>query len=385
MSRHTEEAHPSRRFHLEHAEQLTRIERIALLTFVGGLALIDLIGLLGAQNVNPAATLLSVATTLVFTVYIWSPLAATCGLGLAVGLSLIVGTGANGLVAGAIAAWLVMRLGTTPLAVGYFGGFLAFSALFASNAQDDEAATGSLAAALILALVAGGVGLALRAAYAHGHRLEDELVEQAEREREAVLAERKWIAGELHDSIAHHLTVVAMHVQLLDDDTVRRDSQEAIRSAARKALSDLRFVIRLAEDAPDRIEMQSGDLAVAFAEAVEEFEAANHSVTVLGDPSDEGIPRGAEIILARVVRESATNILKYAGPGEVRLSLGVERESILLRILSPLPSAPRRDLPSTGTGLNRMAERVLGVRGEFSAGPDSGVWLVSVRLPLADD
>ncbi|RGE24177.1 histidine kinase [Leucobacter sp. wl10] len=383
MSRRAAAEVKPRRFQLGQGEQLNRPERIAFIVIVGGGAILDFLGLVTTPDANLLYTTLSIATTLTFALYIWSPLVATSMLGVAVMLSLFVGAPTGGLVAGAIAALPVMRLATTPVIVGYTGGLLVSTALFTYRYGNSDTTPTNVAMALIVATVAGGVGLALRMAYARGHRLEHELAERAEREREAILAERRWIAGELHDSIAHHLTVIAMHVQMLDDDTARPASQEAIRIAARKSLSDLRFVIELAEDAPRGTGVPSGDLAAAVDEAGEEFEATGHAVVCVGDPADERIPRGAEIILARIVRESATNILKYAGPGEVRFELDIGPGSIALTIRSPLPTTPRRDLPSTGTGLNRMAERVLGVSGEFNAGPADEAWLVSVRLPVA--
>ncbi|WP_083451769.1 sensor histidine kinase [Leucobacter celer] len=383
MSRRAEARGEPQRFQLGQAERLNLPERIALLIIVGGSALLDFLGLFTAPDADPVLSAVSIATTLTFALYLWSPLVATSALGLGIALSFFVDNAVAGLVAGAIAAGLVLRLATTPLVIGYAGGFLLFNALYAFRYGASDSTPTNIALFLIFATVAGGVGLALRLAYTRGSRLEHELAERAEQERQAVLAERRWIAGELHDSIAHHLTVVAMHVQLLDDDSARPGSQDAIRVAARKALSDLRFVIELAEDAPRGTEVPSGDLAAAIDEAREEFEATGHPVACVGDPSDESIPRGAEIILARIVRESATNILKYAGPGEVRFVLELDPESIALTIRSPLPTTPRRDLPSTGTGLNRMAERVLGVSGEFSAGPTDDAWLVSARLPVA--
>ncbi len=158
---------------------------------------------------------------------------------------------------------------------------------------------------------------------------------------------------------------------------------KAIRTAARKALSDLRFIIRLAEDAPAGTEVSAGDLKAAIDEAREEFRGAGHSVVLEGDLHDEGIPRGAEIVLARVVRESATNIIKYAGPGDVRFVLDVQPEAITMTISSPLATGSTpRVASSSGTGLNRMAGRVLGVSGEFSAGPVGNEWQVRTYLPL---
>ncbi len=152
--------------------------------------------------------------------------------------------------------------------------------------------------------------------------------------------------------------------------------------AARKALTDIRFVIKLAEAAPVGVEVPLGDLAKAIDEARNEFETAGHTTVLEGNPSDEMISRGVDIILAHVVRESATNIIKYAGPGEVRFVLHMDHDAIILEIRSPLSLDGPRVNSSTGTGLNRMAERVLGVSGEFTAGPEEGVWVVSARLPI---
>lgn len=356
---------------------------MVLLALVGGTAIVDTAGIISGSDLTVIPRVLGIVTTLTFALYIWSPVVATAALGIAITLTFLVGDAVGAVLAGAIAALLVLRLGTTALILGYAGGLLVSSALLAAGVGTGENLPENVALYLLIAVVAGSLGLALRMAYARGHRLEHELAERAEQEREAILAERRWIAGELHDSIAHHLTIVALHVQMLDDESVRPKSQEAIGVAARKALTDLRFVIQLAEDAPRGTGVPSGDLADAIQEASGEFEAAGHPTVCDGDPTDETIPRGVEIILARIVRESATNVLKYAGPGEVRITLDIRSESITLTIASPLPSTPRRDLPSTGTGLNRMAERVLGVQGEFSAGPTEDAWLVSARLPVA--
>ena len=250
-------------------------------------------------------------------------------------------------------------------------------------AYTDGGATVNVGIYLIIATVSGLIGVALRVASARGQRLEEQLALRAQQEREAVLAERRWIAGELHDSIAHHLTVVALHVQMLDDAKTSRNSQEAIGAAARKAMADLRFVIELAaDDGPRTSGVQTGDLAAAIDEARGEFEAAGHSVRGEGDPHDERLPRIVEIIFARIVRESATNVLKYAGQGEIGIVLHVDDDVAVLTVRSPLPVEPRRELSSSRTGLNRMAERVLGASGEFSAGPVDAQWVVSARLPI---
>jgi signal transduction histidine kinase len=364
---------------LGRGERLSAIERIAVLVIVSVIIALDVLGLFTTPGGNPITSVVSIASTAVLALYLWSPLIATCAMGLVFGLSFLTGTETQVLITAAVAAALVMRLGWTSLILSYTGGFLLSSAIIAFG---DSTVPVNVGIYLIFATLAGAVGFALRLAFARGSRLERELEERAEQERQAVLADRRWIAGELHDSIAHHLTVVALHVQMLEDPQTSTDSQEAIRVAARKAMTDLRFVIELADDGPQSSSVQTGDLAAAIDEAQSEFESAGHSVAREGDPQDERIPRAVEIVLARIVRESATNILKYAGQGEVQIQLLVTDEIAHLTLRSPLPTTPRRELSSSRTGLGRMAERVMGASGEFSAGEVDGFWVVSARLPV---
>lgn len=362
---------------LVRGEKLTPIERIVVLAIIS--ITVDVIGLIVAPGVNPAAVLVSIASSAVFALYLWKPLIATCALGVVFALSFLAGTESQVLTAAAVAAGLVMRLGWTALILSYTGAFLVSAAIVAFGDADSGV---NVALYLVFAAVAGAVGFALRLAFARGSRLERQLEAAAEQEREAVLAERRWIAGELHDSIAHHLTVVSLHVQMLEDPDASDGSREAIRVAARKAMTDLRFVIDLADDGPRAAGMPTGDLVAAVEEAQAEFEAAGHDVILDGDPGDERIPRAVEIVLARIVRESATNVLKYAGPGTVEIRLAVDDDKAHLSLRSPLPTTPRRELSSSRTGLGRMAERVMGASGEFSAGEVDGHWLVSAVLPV---
>ncbi|MGB3731861.1 histidine kinase, partial [Microbacterium sp.] len=188
------------------------LERIALLTIIVIVVGIDVFGIFFIPGVPLWSSLLSIATTAVFALYLWSPAVATILLGVVLAISFIA-TDASVLLAAAVAAGLVMRLGRTALVLSYAAGFLIATAV---AGFDETAGTVNVGVYLIMATVSGAVGFALRAAAERGRVLEHELAESAEQERQAVLAERRWIAGELHDSIAHHLTVVALHVQMLD-------------------------------------------------------------------------------------------------------------------------------------------------------------------------
>ncbi|MEJ1089335.1 histidine kinase [Microbacterium sp. Mu-80] len=367
------------RLRLNRGEGLTTVERIVMLAFLAIVMAIDIINVVFTPGADLVGSLLSITATAVFVLYLWWPATATVALGLVFAVSVGVGKEAAVLFAAAIAAGMVLRLGATALVLSYAGGFLVATAVVALVDRESV----NVGIYLVIAAVAGAIGFALRLASARGESLEQQLAARAEQERQAVLAERRWIAGELHDSIAHHLTVVSLHVQLLDDPNTLKGSQDAIRIATRKAMADLRFVIDLADDGPRSTVTHAGDLATAITEAAAEIEAAGHQVVTEGDPGDERIPRIAEIVLARIVRESTTNILKYAGPGDVTIRVETDDESIALTILSPLAEAPRRDVPSSGTGLRRMAERVIGASGEFTTGAEGDQWRVAARLPVS--
>ena len=368
-----------------HTDRLTKAERVILLVLVGIMTSYDLYGLV--TSVDGVAThpkrVLALLTTLALALYAWSPWVATAIMGAAIAFLLIAEHDTGTLLAGSLAAFLVLRLGSTPLILAYVGGLLMLTSA-ASWSATVQVAPEDIAGYLLIATVAGSMGVAIRVAYARGRRLAEQLIEQEERQREAIIAERRWIASELHDSIARQLTVISLHTQLLDDDKMRETSQQAIRASARKALSDLRFIISLAEDASVGTEIAVGDLQAAIEAACKELRDAGHTAVVEGDPRDEHISRGAEIIFGRVVSESTTNIIKYASPGEVKFVIDLQPDAVTLTISSPLTrdSLPRVS-SSTGTGLKRMAERVLGVSGEFSAGPLDDSWQVRTRLPLA--
>ncbi|MCA1305511.1 histidine kinase [Microbacterium esteraromaticum] len=366
------------RLRLNRGERLTTVERIVMLAFLAVLVAFDILNAVFTPEAGLTGPVLSATATAVFILYLWWPATATAVLGLVFALSVSAGKEGAVLFAAAIAAGMVLRLGATALVLSYAGGFLVATGVVAFVGDGQSVNVGVY---LVVAAVAGAIGFALRLASARGERLEQQLAERAEQERQAVLAERRWIAGELHDSIAHHLTVVSLHVQLLDDPSARAESQDAIRIAARKAMADLRFVIDLADDGP-RSAVHSGDLATAIAEASGEIEAAGHTVRTEGAPDDARIPRMAEIVLARIVRESTTNILKYAGHGDVVIRVETDDDTVALTMLSPLAETPRKDVPSSGTGLNRMAERVIGASGDFATGAEGQQWRVSARLPV---
>ncbi len=353
-------------------------ERVALLVIVSAGLLAGVIDVIASGGGHLALSLLDIAMTASFAVFVVSPVLATSLLGTTVVLSYAADGFAPALFALAVSAGCVLRTGTANLVVAYVGGLLVAAAV-ATRAP--VSATSDVAGCLLVATVMGGIGLALRSAHARSHRLGRELADRARRERAAILAERRRIAGELHDSIARDLTVIAMHVQLFGDD-VYQDSRDVIRTAARSALDDVRAVMELADEDPNTDGTRFADLPSAFDEVRRTLEPMGYHVAIDGDPADRRIPESIEIALTWVLREAATNILKHAARGEVSIALDIVSASVCLTVHSVLPRTCRRDLPSNGHGLLRMTERVHGAGGRLKAGVEGRTWSVAAYFPL---
>lgn len=364
------------------SDPLTRAEKIVLLALVGTGALAS-VAIVLLTNGDPVAGLFQLGLTLAFALFAWSPLAAACVFASAVPLSYLAHSPQEALLACALAVGIVVRTGSRLLVASFAVVFLLAAA--AAVLPEDPAAGGNLAAALLTAAVAGAVGLIIRLTIDRERRLVEKLAISAIAEHDAARAERQRIADELHDVIGHDLTIIAMHVRVLErdrSDRTRALSQAAIGDAASKALADLRRVV--AENGDPAVPVGSGEagLAQAMAEAESELRAAGHDVVIDGDPDDDRITRLVGRTLARVLRESVTNVLKHGRGGAVRIHLGVHGGAADLQIRSAVGGSRRADLPSGGYGTVRMAERARRLGGSFHAGPDGADWLVAVRIPL---
>lgn len=327
------------------------------------------------------ASLFEIAVTAAFVLFLWSPFAATVLLGAALTMSFFVDLADVTLLAFAIAAGCVTRTGSAPLVISY-GSVLVVAA--AAVGQDPALTPGIVTGYLLVAAALGGVGLALRAAHARSRRLDEALAVAAHREREAIVADRRRIAGDLHDSIAHDLTVIALHSQLLDevDADVRRSSEETIRRTALNALRDLRYVIETAGEALAFPSPLSDSLRTTFKESRQTLESVGYDVTVTAPALGMPLPHDIEVAFARTLRESVTNVLKHGGRGRVDLEFDARPDLAMLVVRSPLAGPRRPVLPSGGTGLIRMRQQVVDLGGHLDAGVQDGLWRVAIHVPF---
>ncbi|KNY04844.1 sensor histidine kinase [Microbacterium sp. GCS4] len=360
---------------------LSRVERGVL----GALIVIGLIVdvLLPSAAPNLGSDAFEMVLIAAFALFLWTPRIGAIVLPIAVGLSFPLDVVPQALLAGALAAGLVARSCTRAIVAGYAAVYMVLLLVAASTQRD--LGLGGTIVIVIIAGVAIGVGALQRWAITSEKRTARELAERAEQEEAAAHAERQRIADELHDILAHDLTIIAMHASVLERSTepdAQRQSQEAISAAARKALADLRWMLGQMDVLPGDENVVIGDLGSAVSEAVDELTAAGWVVALRGaDLTAEELPRPVTTALARIVREAGTNALKHASPGRAELSFTSERDFVGLRMVNDLGEGDRHRLPPGGYGMVRMAERVRSLGGELEVGDRSGRWSLEVRVP----
>jgi signal transduction histidine kinase len=223
-----------------------------------------------------------------------------------------------------------------------------------------------------------------------------ERTERLERERDqqarlAVIGERNRIAREMHDIVAHSLSVV---VALSDGAVLTNpnnpdEATDAMRQASavgRQALAEMRRLLGVLRDdvtadAPLAPQPGLGELDGLLEQVRAVGLAAD--LTTAGNPRP--LPATEDAAAYRIVQESLTNALKHAR-GATRVAVAVEWEPDVLRVDVSDDGRSQRNVPSRpGHGLLGMSERVALFGGDVQAGPMPGRgWRVSARLPLQE-
>jgi len=212
----------------------------------------------------------------------------------------------------------------------------------------------------------------------------------AERERdlvarEAVVEERARIARELHDVIAHHVSMIVIQAgaerRVLDGDGGTREVLETIERIGRGALTEMRRLVgMLRSDGPDPLAPQPGlgDLPTL----VEQVRASGLPVELHVEGGRRDLPVGIELSAYRIVQEALTNALKHAGEARASVHVRYGQDSLELEIVDD-GAGEAEPVASGGHGLVGMRERVALYGGRLDAGRRSGGgFAVRVLLPI---
>jgi signal transduction histidine kinase len=235
--------------------------------------------------------------------------------------------------------------------------------------------------------VAWASGFILSRRSAHLRQLAEH-ARQAELERErAVIAERQRIARELHDVIAHSVSVMTVQTgavrRLLHEDQLKeREALETVEATGRQALTEMRRLVGLLREqgAMPEFSPQPGMGTIDL--LLDGVRAAGLPVELEVDGAPHQLPPGIDLAAYRVVQEALTNALKYAGPAHAWVSVSWGERELALTIAND----GRSDGDGTGSGhgLDGMRERVALYGGEIASGPrEGGGYVVEVRLPIA--
>jgi len=227
------------------------------------------------------------------------------------------------------------------------------------------------------------------------------LAEQAtERARRAQVEERTRIAREMHDVVAHRVSLLVVHAGALER-VVHKDPQRAADSArlmgdiGRQALDELRQilgVLRTVETDAVSGEVAAAVLAVPSSDGpgladvprlVDESRAAGLRVRLTVGGARRSLSEDAERTAYRVVQEALTNVLKHAAGADAEVVVAYVPGGVALAVSNACPPRAQdpQTLPSGGNGLVGMRERVTALGGSFAAGPTGeGGFRVEARL-----
>ncbi|MDX6441018.1 MAG: hypothetical protein QOE43_747 [Gaiellaceae bacterium] len=202
----------------------------------------------------------------------------------------------------------------------------------------------------------------------------------------AVSEERARIARELHDVIAHSVSVMVVQAgaaqAVLEQHPERAvESLEAVQETGRQALVEMSRLVGLLRD-------DSEELGLAPQPGLGELDALVAQVRTAGLPVEvriEGLQRkvslGVDLSAYRVIQEALTNALKHAGRARAEVTVRFEHDALEVEVLDDGPGC--MNAHSGGHGLAGMRERVSVFGGEFVAGPlPGGGFAVRARLPL---
>ncbi|MFH8408575.1 sensor histidine kinase [Streptomyces sp. NPDC018019] len=258
----------------------------------------------------------------------------------------------------------------------------------------------SLGLAVTVLTVAVVVGAALRGRQvARTELVVQEGITSEERARRALLEERNRIARELHDVVAHHMSVISIQAQVAphlaeNPSDELKENLAGIRANAVEALTELRRVLGVlrSEEVPAYgAPGTAADGAAPHApqptldrldELVGNVRAAGVTVTTTVTGRRRPLSPGVELSAFRIVQEALSNAMRHAPGAHVAVSVAYGPAALTVRVTNTAPDRPVAASPGAGHGLLGMRERTAMLGGELATGPaPDGGYDVTAVLP----
>ena len=260
------------------------------------------------------------------------------------------------------------------------------AALVAGNTAGDSAG------ALLFVGVCWGMGRLVRRqrllAAALGDRATRLAREREQRERAAVAEERARIARELHDVIAHSVSVMVLEASverrmLGAEQASTREALHSIERTGREALAELRRLLGVLRRSGDERPALAPQPSLRHLDVLlAQVRDAGLPVTVRHDGEPRALPAGVDLSAYRIVQEALTNVLKHAEATRAEVVVGYADDTLALEVSDDGCGAVN-GAGATGHGLVGMGERVALYGGVLEAGPrEGGGYRVAARIPL---
>jgi signal transduction histidine kinase len=229
-------------------------------------------------------------------------------------------------------------------------------------------------------------------------RLQLELVQGRQREqqqqaRSALLEERARIARELHDVVAHHMSVIAVRAETAPfripglPEAVKDDMAET-GAIAREALTEMRRLLGVLRGADAGAELAPQPGMDGLEGLVAAVRGAGLAVHLRVDGGPRPLPAGVGLSAYRILQEALSNTLRHAPGAHATVEVGFEPDRLRLRVHNDQPPGGGERPPPAppGHGIVGMRERAAMLGGTLAAGPTSdGGYLVEATLPLKPD
>jgi len=264
-------------------------------------------------------------------------------------------------------------------------GMIAFEVVYAVLYRDD-------APGAVVLVVATALGYAFRARTDRADRLQAETArlarERDERARAAVVDERARIARELHDSVAHTVSMMVLQAggvrRMLGPELVReREALASVERAGRQSVAELRRMLGILRASDRGRDLAPQPSLAHVGELVDAMREIGVTVELSVDGKPRALPPGVDLSAYRIVQEALNNVAKHAGRAGARVTVRYNAADVTVGVIDDGESAKPGESPRFGHGLIGMRERVALYGGTLEAGPQPhGGFAVRAVLPL---